>query len=490
MRVFITGETLRFGACLLFAILSVPSLSSAQTQSYYVRAGAAGNGSGSDWANAYPKLPSKLGRGATYYVAGGSYGYWFLNTPDSGTTPITIKVATATDHGTATGWSDGYVGQVKVGRGCPSGYGCANLFFESDYWVVDGQTRSSWTSGYGLFMQNTSNASSSCAVEIGNPYGSGGGTVASHIVIEYTEIEGSNDPTAASEDIGASLNKASSYVSFLYDWIHAVGNTQIQATTSSAITNLTVDHCFISENKESNSGTHAEAIAYTGSNLTVSNSIFRNITWTAFITDPAGFNPSLSNWDIYGNVFYQQPNLCPSSASCTVGNGIVSWLGGTTFTGTIRVINNTIANIQPLPGQSSPCSGNLLDYHDTGPQGTMVLENNVFYNDCSVTQVSSDTGLTYDYNSYYGGTNDTKDTSAHKQVISGNPFVDSAGGNYRLTADMAGSQVGVSFPLPYSVDPDGTTRGADGTWDRGAYEFVAGSAQPGAPALLVVTSIH
>src|SRR5947199_10429256 len=40
----------------------------------YVRAGAIGNGSGSDWTNAYPDLPSSLVRGDTYYVAAGNYG--------------------------------------------------------------------------------------------------------------------------------------------------------------------------------------------------------------------------------------------------------------------------------------------------------------------------------------------------------------------------------------------------------------------------------
>ena len=30
---------------------------------------------------------------------------------------------------------------------------------------------------------------------------------------------------------------------------------------------------------------------------------------------------------------------------------------------------------------------------------------------------------------------------------------------------------GVTLASPFNKDPDGQTRGADGKWDRGAYEF-------------------
>ncbi|MEN6625838.1 MAG: hypothetical protein ABFD69_06375, partial [Candidatus Sumerlaeia bacterium] len=65
---------------------------------YYVRAGAGGNGS--DWANAYGSLPSTLQRGSTYHIAAGSYGSHQFNDAESGTAMITIKKATAADHGT------------------------------------------------------------------------------------------------------------------------------------------------------------------------------------------------------------------------------------------------------------------------------------------------------------------------------------------------------------------------------------------------------
>ncbi len=44
----------------------------AEAQTFYVRQGA--SGTGTSWADAYPSLPPALVRGATYYVAAGTYG--------------------------------------------------------------------------------------------------------------------------------------------------------------------------------------------------------------------------------------------------------------------------------------------------------------------------------------------------------------------------------------------------------------------------------
>src|SRR3989344_7809393 len=64
---------------------------------YYVRAGA--TGTGTDWNNAFGSLPSTLVRGATYYVAGGTYpAYTFSSTTGTATDYIVVKKATSADH--------------------------------------------------------------------------------------------------------------------------------------------------------------------------------------------------------------------------------------------------------------------------------------------------------------------------------------------------------------------------------------------------------
>jgi hypothetical protein len=96
---------------------------------YYVRAGASGNGSGTDWSNAFNQLPDSLIRGATYLVADGSYPGRTFSDPASGTSQIQIRKATAADHGTNAGWSDAYGdGQAEFGP----------LNFQAEYYTLDG----------------------------------------------------------------------------------------------------------------------------------------------------------------------------------------------------------------------------------------------------------------------------------------------------------------------------------------------------------------
>ena len=83
-----------------------PSISQAATK--YIRAGATGNNSGSDWTNAYTTVPATLVRGDTYYLAAGNYGSYVFDDPASGSTLITLKKAIATDHGTDVGWNSTY----------------------------------------------------------------------------------------------------------------------------------------------------------------------------------------------------------------------------------------------------------------------------------------------------------------------------------------------------------------------------------------------
>src|SRR5689334_15303512 len=103
----------KLGLILLLCALPVRSFAA----NHYVRAGAAGNGNGTDWTNACKDFSgscasSSLVRGDTYFVAAGTYGALQLKTPDSGTLVITIQRATASAHGTDTGWQASFDGQV------------------------------------------------------------------------------------------------------------------------------------------------------------------------------------------------------------------------------------------------------------------------------------------------------------------------------------------------------------------------------------------
>jgi hypothetical protein len=97
--------------------------------SRYVRKGAAGQKNGTSWTDAYDQLPAALLRGATYFVASGSYPKYTFDDATSGTKLITIRKATATNHGTSTGWKLSHAqGQATFGP----------LIFSTNYYVMDG----------------------------------------------------------------------------------------------------------------------------------------------------------------------------------------------------------------------------------------------------------------------------------------------------------------------------------------------------------------
>jgi hypothetical protein len=122
------GALGRYGLLLLALCLITISAPAAE---HYVRAGATGDGSGVDWANAYTELPATPQRGDTYYVAAGSYPGCDIETPASGTSPIIIRKATAWDHGSAPGWNPAWADGVALWD---------SIYIATNYVIFDGVT--------------------------------------------------------------------------------------------------------------------------------------------------------------------------------------------------------------------------------------------------------------------------------------------------------------------------------------------------------------
>ena len=142
---------------------------------HYVRAGATGNGGGSDWTNACTDFTgscavASLVRGEVYYVATGTYGSRTFNTAESGALVITIKGATASDHGTDMGWADSYSVSVADGGSQAHWRTDANtaISIESGYWVLDGGVGSgNVLANYGFNIQKPGNCNTQPAAGIG-----------------------------------------------------------------------------------------------------------------------------------------------------------------------------------------------------------------------------------------------------------------------------------------------------------------------------------
>ena len=122
-------------AVVLLAILCLST--SAFAADKYVRKGA--SGSGSSWADAYGDFNnvswSGMTSGNTLWIAAGTYTG---DLPTLNVSGLTIKRATVVSHGTATGWSDSYDGQVTVNN---SG---RFMNIQASNIIVDGVSNNPW----------------------------------------------------------------------------------------------------------------------------------------------------------------------------------------------------------------------------------------------------------------------------------------------------------------------------------------------------------
>lgn len=402
-------------------------IANAETNVYYVRVGASGNGT--DWANAYGSLPDTLVRGATYYVADGTYSGYTFDDIESGITQITIKKAIASEHGTNTGWSNSYGdGQAIFG----------DLNFGRDYYLIDGSTRneSNWldSASYGFQVRK---------IYIQNDNIPPGGD---DITIKYSEIGGAyNTNYTTGLDTAVYLGGFASIIrnitisqSYLHNFIVGV---QVNLAEGLVIERSAFAH-----------GWGKEAIR--GQNWAKNAVIKHNKFWNACQKDPndstsgctaeigvwGGYESGFDNWEIYGNVFYNTIGIHHSDAAIFVGGNNSNWVGpGTNNT---KIYNNTIYNIQ---GQSQIAANGSNNQ----------VYNNLFY-------ASANSGA-------YGS------SSANNVVAVSNPFVNITSTDFHLAAATAN---GTSLMSPYNTDMDGKTRGADGVWDIGAYEYLSGSSTP------------
>src|SRR5215204_3300700 len=266
-----------------FAVVLVPAASEAAT--FYVRSGATGANNGSDWQNAYAQLPASLLRGSLYYVAGGTYGNYTFDDPQSGTQIIELRKATAGDHGTNTGWQATYSDSVAY---------WGQLSFQTSYYTFDG------VKGFGRdgevygFQQNFTNRSTSAkALDVDGDF----------ITVKHLKSYWDDR-----------------------DDLSEVQSRWLEATTGSP-TNLTISYCYIKElpglpfyfiasanvlveylvmeGMHSDANFHAEIASIRGlTNLTVRYSYFIVGTGTGGWMSMEGNN---TDWKIYGNVFEQTP---------------------------------------------------------------------------------------------------------------------------------------------------------------------------------------
>lgn len=436
---------------IIFCASTLPMLGA----THYVLASAAGNGGGSDWTNACTDFKgscaiSSLVRGDIYYVGAGTYTAgttggtainW--NTPDSGTLTITIQHATVADHGTSVGWSDSFAAQSTIPR---------ENDFNTDYWVFNG-----------AIGDYTSGGSSSYGFSV--PYGVGNvgfNLNGTNITLSYADCygyTGTGDYNYPSQSKCVTPNNNNWYVG------HFSMHGCESCLQSSAGSGWTVEYSYI-YNSRSISGNFHNNIFYCSG---ATNGTFRyNQIWDYnaegfFLT---GFQGNDANIAIYGNVF------ADDGTQSNFPRG-VELRQDYNYSG-VLIYNNTFATLNDggisdlVAGTANTCSG-------------CQAINNIGYN----------AGLGQG-NEFTSETNTDTTTSPFVDVSEDRASLPLFGRNYKLTVALAGA----SLSSPYNLDMNGNSRGADGVFDQGAYEFLAsspgtaGTAATGKISIVGTVSMH
>lgn len=434
----------------------------AHSEDLYVTSSGSGASDGSNWSNAFAGFgdvawgsgAGQLGAGDTLWVAGGSYStYLTLAGSGSAGNPIYIKRARSTNSEctSATGWSSGYDATVEISAAYGFSIDNSSLIGGGGgrYCVVDGQI----TNG---FKVNLTDVSGSRGIDIGG-YGS------FNSIFRFIEVAGPstapgygfvNDVRGfhVSTYDGRANTDRPANLTFEYMTIHGLCAGAYYVHVSNLTNQLNEYHTIETEGSE----VHQNLVYIMSSD----NLVFRfnhvhsmGGSVGLFHTDfgSADSVQTTNHW-IYGNVFRD---------SDYGSSRFIDVRDSATGTGPLYIYNNTFVS-----GYGAISIGAALN-----PNAESYIRNN----------------LLVDFSSYYisvpGGSDyvtasDNIETSSYAMFVTpGSTNVLSSPYGWQFVRDLhlvqgsspinAGSDLGSSF----NRDFDANTRGADGTWDVGVFEY-------------------
>jgi len=435
---------------------------------HYVRQGASGNGSGSDWANACPSFSGScavgsLVRGDTYYIAAGSYSVSSWNRANNGTQDITIKRATTADHGTDTGWNNSFDGQVNW---------TSRWTFSTGFWNFDGVTGKgvplSQAVPYGFrIADNASGGRGLVEIDSGD-----------NITIGYTDIDGvSCCHGSFTGPYGVHGNGAGANFRLHHAAVHNTKSDPIHLNSPGP--NVILEHNYIARNEGLLSSNHGQGIwmqGYQGAEIRYN--FLEDIVGTAYTFCGSGsVDQPCRDVRWYGNVLYHT-RTHPQSSNGNQSGDEATYIWECTDSNIcpgFLIYNNTIAGFDDWNSGTYPGTYG----------GSSAAMNNLWYN---ISNSGLDLHITQDYNSFLNVSGGGPSATHNENVSSAaNPFVNIADRDFRLVRPMT---AGTTLPAPYNQDPDGKPRGADGTWDRGAFEFGGNVVRPNPPANLQITGVQ
>ena len=403
-----------------------------------------GSGDGSSWSSAWDDLPGTFVRGDTYYIGEGNYGSHTFGTANSGSTYIYIKYC-----GTGDGTCENAAGYSSTDHDGPATFS-GTWSIDSSYWDIDGKVGGgpgSWESGHGIVivMPNSSTTR-------GIIFNSSG---VSNNYIRHVEIDGSLGDGQQGHDGIYSLGGASDNNTIQYCYIHDTGRTIALVNSGD---NWVFEYSALMR-PGSNGGQHSEIFSCSeggGSDLPNNFVLRYNL-----ITDPistGGIITSGTGWDVYGNIF---TNSASNGETCN--NGI---FGGWSAQpgGSHKVYNNLFIDFDNNQGRLFAIAGG----------SGSIAKNNIFWN---INNFVNNAG-TKSHNAFGGGISLPGESNQQDLGSTASAVFTAYGAEYWTSSDdlslVTATDTGDTLAAEYQTDMLGATRGNDGTWDRGAYEYSTG----------------
>lgn len=433
-----------------------------------------GSGDGSSWSSALDDLPGSLTRGDTYYVGDGNYSSYTFDDAESTTTVITIKKATASDHGTETGWSSSYGdGQAVLG---------SSISFREGYFVIDGNgthtVPSNTSSDYGFKISHNSSTSTGGIVAIGES-----GYQVSNITIKYTHVYNTTNGDINNGTVGVRFypTQAQNYVKLQNCYFQNCGKDGFQLSSSNYVL---IERCYIERYGLLAAGSpdyHGQTIQafYTTDQVIMRWNIWEGCEGQALFS--YGDGSSIDGIRFYGNVVFNPYGTTTGDGFNSTG-GIIGNAWPSTTSNHFYIYNNSFVNIRDsYTNNATDCS---FLVHASSSASNMHLLNNMFYNDEDIYVSGS---YTVNYNAT-GGL-DSPGGSNLQTGVSSSIFQSYTTDDFRLASatdggmDLTGEgwwDTSDSFFEFLDSDEDmyGNTRGDDSTWDRGAFEYDSGDSTP------------
>jgi hypothetical protein len=451
------GTTTRaLGLILLLCV--GPLVGNAVAATRYVRAGASGSGTGNDWANAYPSLPSTLVRGDTYYIADGNYGSYTFDDAVSGNAMIYIVKATATDHGTSSGWQASY-GDGEAVFSASSG---SIWTFNTGYYDINGvvgQGKAPGTYGFRVFSPQSRCSGADMVVfregahitnlawrHIDFDWNNGTAACSSNVVAHFYTRGASSDYITIEDSY---FHHSSGFVFYIGPYDPNPGGKLENHYT------IRNNYFYMNGGGGSDSAHWETMWLMNFDNSVIANNVIQDTIGSSGQTGWVMLAKS-DNVKIHGNLFY-----CASSECIIGGNGVIAtWSLDAYQNNSVHIYNNTFVN---LKGVFSP---RIYFIHNSASDTDIQVKNNVYYN-----SKFEWAGVNTQSHESCGGGQSCRGTN-QETGISTSKFVNFAGGNYRLASPTAAGDSSIASQFNGDVlDMDGNRRGADGSWDRGAFEF-------------------